>query len=241
MSLNQTLIEIFRILSQNPKVNFYKKGSIQINSSSKQNLLLINENSIATSIPNFWNTFSQTKSKLENQVIDLENLNILLMNMTNKDEIVRLNHFGFCYKVLSQEKEKHNLEQASKSSFLHLYQETSNNDDKWFFVGDIENNWQDPLIEYILIGNSRDKWIEYWLPHMQIDIDTTLTEVEIEQRILQAYGDTAKTFRLLIIEGITYIVRFRLGVINGININLDIATKARNVKYHRENILKRIV
>jgi hypothetical protein len=238
MSFNQILLEIFEITSQNPNLNFYNSGAVQINTSLKKDLLSINSNSITTTVPNFWNTFTGTKSKLKDQIIDLKTLNTLVKNMTEKDEIVRLNHVGFCYKVSSQAEEKLRLLQAIKRSSLHLYQEESINDDLWFFVGDIENSWQDPLVEYVLINNSIDKWIEYWLPHVQIDIDTTLNVDEIEQRIQQIFGNTAKPFRLLIIDGVTYIVRFRLGVINGININLDVATKSRNVQLHRKNTLK---
>lgn len=105
----------------------------------------------------------------------------------------------------------------------------------------LKKNWQDPLIEFVLIGNSTDKWIDYWLPHLQIDIDTTLSDRQIENIIQTAFGGAVDPFRLLVIDGITYIIRIRLGIVDGININLDIATKSRRVQFHREKLLKVIV
>ncbi len=51
-----------------------------------------------------------------------------------------------------------------------------------------------------------DIWVEYWLSHIQIDIDTLLAPKEIENLVLLIFGPKIKPFKIDI-EGITYIIR----------------------------------
>lgn len=101
------------------------------------------------------------------------------------------------------------------------------------------NNWQNFLVEFVPVNKSQEIYDEF-LPHIQIDVDTKLNASEIENLIKKYFGGEVKPYRIAVINGITYIVRLELGILDGVNIFLDLATNSRNVKYHRENFLKKI-
>jgi hypothetical protein len=126
---------------------------------------------------------------------------------------------------------------VQKTSF-HLYEEESNDFGLWLFMGNI-NNWQNFLVEFVPVNKSQEIYDEF-LPHIQIDVDTKLNASEIENLIKKYFGGEVKPYRIAVINGITYIVRLELGILDGVNIFLDLATNSRNVKYHRENFLKKI-
>lgn len=237
--LNNNLLGIFEILSTNPKTNFYKEQTIKINASSGINLLKITPSSISIPIPDFIKRFFNHKSSLKNKIVNLNSLQKFIGLLSANDQIVRLNHIGFCYKTDSTNKELELIQSVVKGTSLHLYEEPSNDKAKWLFLGDLEN-WSDPLIEILPVEKSDDKWVEYWLPHIQIDIDTLLSAAEIENEIKNIFGNQIMPYRI-VIEGIAYIVRCRLGVTDGVNINLDLATNERNTQFHREKILRKLV
>ena len=164
----------------------------------------------------------------------------MIEKLTARNNIVRLNHIGFCYKSDSIAVEKSKLIKSCLENKLHLYEEDSSDETRWYFIGNIKNDWQIPLIEYLLLEQTDDAWKDYWLPHVQIDIDTNLSDKEIEKELKVFFGNHIKPFKVTI-NGIIYIVRLRLGVVDGININLDFATRERRVQYHRQNLLKVIV
>jgi hypothetical protein len=122
---------------------------------------------------------------------------------------------------------------------LHLYQEESSDEGKWFFMGDISHNWQAPIIEYVLIEQTNDEWQQYWLPHVQIDIDTKLTADKI---VLELKSFLDQTFNLtqLLLAG-NYIIRLWLGTVDGINIQLDFSTESRMTQIHRTNFIKLVI
>ncbi len=177
------------------------------------------------------------KSILKDQFVEIKRVKQLIRELTQKKAIVRLNHVGFCYKVESQKLEQERLIRSINPK-LHLYIEPSNDEGLWFFVGDT-SNWKDPMIEMVPIEKTSDQRAEYWLPHVQIDIDTTLSENEIKKIVASIFGEEIKPFSIAI-DGVAYIVRNRLGIIDGVNIMLDLATKSRDVEYTRKNILKQI-
>jgi hypothetical protein len=147
---------------------------------------------------------------------------------------------GFCYKVLSINEEKQRLVKAASESNLHLYQEESSDEGSWFFMGNISHDWQTPIIEYILIKQTNDEWQQYWLPHVQIDIDTKLTADKIVLELKKAFGSDVQPYAI-IIGGVTYIIRLWLGTVDGINIQLDFSTESRMTQIHRSKLLKLIV
>ncbi len=223
----KTINKIFGILSHNDKLVF-----------KNSDLFNFSDTEIITPIGNILPLLLKHKSKLSNQPIKFKLLEQLINELTKNKSIIRLNHIGFCYKVASQEQEKQRLVNLVKQTRFHLYQEKSNDDALWLFIGNLEN-WEKPLIEMVPVVKTNDKWVNYWLPHIQIDIDTTLTSQEIEDLITTVYNKTIKPY-LFTIDGIVYFVRNRLGCVDRININLDLATNSRNTKFHRQHSLTKI-
>lgn len=95
------------------------------------------------------------------------------------------------------------------------------------------------MIELIPVEKTDNTWVDYWLPHIQIDIDTKLITQDIENRVNLVFAHTLKPYPITI-DGTVYIVRNHLGRIDGVNIFLDVATRSRDVKYARQHLLTRI-
>jgi len=224
--LNQTLDTIFQTLSSCNKLQFNDCP------------VKVNDSQIITPIGDVMPMVFHQKSKLENTMIDLDTLKKFIAKLDGKNSIVRLNHIGFGYRVESQQIERQRLINMARQTDQFLYEEASNDFGLWLFLGNT-GVWEKPLIEFVPV-EADDPQIDYFLPHVQIDIDTTLNANEIEKLINEGFNNTIKPYHVAIIDGITYIVRSRLGVIDGVNIFIDLATNSRNVKFHRQNLLKKI-
>jgi len=235
--LIQTIKQIFSTLANNSNLSKLN-NKINIGKYEQDLLLELTPDQINTPIGNILPLLNEKKSKLNDSIIDFSMLKKLTEVLSKPQSVVRLDHLGLCYKVNSASAEKVRLIKQVKQSNLNIYEEPSIDDGLWLFVGDI-NQLYDPLIELVLIEKTNDQWQDYWLPHIQIDINTNLTADEISLKISSIYGKNIKPY-MIIINGITYIVRCRLGIINGININLDLATNSRNVEYLRKNVWKSI-
>lgn len=180
----------------------------------------------------------RSKSKLKDQIIKPTVFNQLLHPLIEEQALIRINHIGFCYKVENLNEEKNRLIRLSKKTHFQLYEEPSNDRSLWFFLGNLIK-YDATTLEFVLVEHSADRWVEYWLPHVQIDIDTTLSEEQIRTLVKNACGNQIKPYAIKI-GGVAYIIRCRLGNIDGVNINLDLATNKRDVKYLREKIWKKI-
>lgn len=211
----------------------------EIKTSLNQTLISLADNKIVFPLGNVQEMLGGESNNLSDQPIDFEKLDELINDLSLNNSIVRLSHLGFCYKTISAQDEKIRLSEATKKTALHLYEEPSNDEGMWLFLGDVKI-WKDPTIEFVLIEKTTDPDKEYWLPHIQIDIDTTLSANEIISEIAKIYGSEMKPFSI-VINGITYIERCRLGRVGGVNIFLDLATNSRNVNDLKNNIWKQIV
>jgi hypothetical protein len=145
-----------------------------------------------------------------------------------------INHIGFCYKVASKGAEAKRLIDVAKSSNTPIYREPSNDDGDWLFVGDFSDDITNPVLEVIPHeGNTNDKWVDYWLPHIQFDIDTGISPDEIKTIVRRKYISDRFVPYSIQIDGITYIQRVRLGCVEGVNVYLDLATNNRNMNYRK--------
>ncbi|OGK62622.1 hypothetical protein A2334_03380 [Candidatus Roizmanbacteria bacterium RIFOXYB2_FULL_38_10] len=230
-SFIKSVSKIIKILESSDKLIF-----------PNNSLFEMSKNKIFTPFGDVLPLLLKYRSPLKNDLIDTQLLEKMIQLLIDKQALIRLNHIGFCYAVIDQEKERKRLALLTKKTNFHLYQEKSNDCSLWLFVGDTKN-WQDPMLEFLPVAsNTKDRWmIHYWLPHIHIDLDTTLTEVEIELMIDKVFGDKIEPYRSVVIDKVTYLVRAYVGTIDGINIHLDFATKRRRVKYMREELLKKLV
>lgn len=157
----------------------------------------------------------------------------LIAKIKTNGNLKGINHIGFCYKVASKQAEVKRLLDIAKAKNIPLYQEPSIDDGDWLFAGDI-TDITNPLLELIPHeGNTDDKWIDYWLPHIQFDIDTSLSTEEVEVIVKELINDPGVPYSIQI-DGITYIQRVHLGSVEGVNIFLDIATNNRDPTYRRQ-------
>jgi hypothetical protein len=223
----ENINRIIEILSQDKNLNF--KHS-QLPKFTKQKII--------TPIGDFSQSLTKQKSIFPDSLVDLSKLKTLIQKLEKRKSIIRLDHIGFCYKVDNLNEEKNRLVKLSRNAQLPLFQEPSNDDGLWLFLGDI-SDWQNPVIEFVPIAHSSDRNINYWLPHVQIDIDTSLNEQDINLLIKDTFSKDISPFSIHIDE-ITYIVRNRLGCSDGINIFLDLATNKRNVPLLRQKKWKRV-
>lgn len=223
--LNKTLGEIITILSSNKNINF------------ADSLIKLTESQTITPIGDISEVLFSRRSKLKGQIVDIRLVNNLMILLNSNNSIIRLNHIGFGYRIKSQKIERQRLIDLVRKTDQNLYEEESNDFGLWLFLGNIQE-WEKPLVEFVPVEADHPE-IDYFLPHIQIDIDTTLNAREIDKVVKKVFNNTIKPFHI-IIDGITYIVRNRLGVIDGVNIFLDLATNARNVQLHRHKYLKEL-
>lgn len=219
--------KIILILSRNDRLIF-----------RNTNLFDCSDTEILTPVGNILPLLLENKGTLVDHPIEFELLRQLIDRLNSDQSIVRLNHVGFCYKVSSQEKEKERLRELIKKTEFHLYQEKSNDDGLWLFIGET-SKWKEPLIEFLPVEKTKDKWVDYWLPHIQIDIDTTLTAQEVNNRVGPIFTNSIRPY-FITIDGTVYVVRNYLGTVEGVNFYLDVATRSRNVQFARQNLFTRI-
>lgn len=222
------ILQIIEVLSSNEQINF-----------NSPNLPTFQIDKISTPLGNIYPLMTSSPSSLPNQLPDFNSLHRLINQLSATTSIIRLDHVGFCYQVESSTQEKVRLINEADLRNSPIYQEPSNDDGLWLFAGNL-TEIVSPVTEFVPIEYTSDPDKNYWLPHIQFDIDTKLSSTEILDAIKNIYGNRIIPFSF-VIDGTTYIIRCRLGVIGGINIFLDLATNARNVTYLRQHIWQRIV
>ncbi len=236
MDLNTKLLDIFRVLSTSNKLNYYKNGGVKIKTQDNKTLLTLDQQSITAPVLKINEMFNY-KSPLKDNFVNISRLESFINRLDNNQFLVRLNHIGFCYKVKSQAQEREKIKREVSKTLWHLYEMESNDAGLWLFIGN-NSYWQDPMIELLPIEKTDDRWVNYWLPHIQIDIDTSLPGEKIEQIIKEVFTGKVFPFRSCVIDKVIYSIRARLGIVSGVNIVFDFATKERDVKYSRKHLLK---
>lgn len=149
--------------------------------------------------------------------------------------IIRLNHLGISYFCEDIEKEIALLKKVTASNDLPLYEEKSGfSSQKWLFTGDF-SNWQNSLFEIVLNKGNHIKR-DYWRPHFQIDIDTSLSIDEIKKMTDKYLEKDFIRWQLDIPDYGTVLAMGVLGEVNGTKIALGIGTSLRDTEYHRKHL-----
>lgn len=238
--LAKKLFNIFSLFSVNKKIDFVENEEVTIPLSNSSVLFEITPSEISIPSVTIPASFYNKPSPLADNFVSEVDFKNFIKNLTDNDLITRLNHIGLCYLVDSKQEERKRLKSEIMNTKWHLFEEESKDSSDWFFLGD-NNNWQDPLIEFVPTEMTNDEWRDYWLPHFQIDIDTNLSGEEIEQLVNSIFKGKVYPYRLLVVNGYICIIRARLGSVSGINIELDLGTAGRGTQYHREKLLKQII
>jgi hypothetical protein len=236
-NITKKLFEVLKMLSIINNLNLYDDTKFKIMADKKP---LIQVNAQGMIMPLLSDYLFSNKNPLADNFVEMSLLQTFVIKMSNENSVIRLNHIGFCYKVNSQNKERVKIKNEIAKTNWNLYEMESNDAGLWLFIGN-NVNWQDPMIELLPVEKTNDKWVNYWLPHIHIDLDTTLSNQEIEKSINDMFKGKITPFRSCVINGIVYGIRARLGIVSGVNINLDFASKERDVRYSREQLLKLIV
>jgi len=234
------LHRVLMILSQTCQFPFVSSGDFVLTSNHKELLKVTNDAIISPVTDVIKRTFDEPSALVdEDEFLSEDTISNILEDLKAKGNIVRLNHIGFCYRVASVNKSRVEIAKSASQKHLFTYQMDSNDPAQWLFVGDT-TNWRDPLLEFVLIeGEIKDKEIDYWLPHIQIDIDTNMFYEPIRDTLDTVLKGT-RSINLQTYAGHVSQIRVWLGVIAGINIHLDIGTNARNTRYARRVMLTRI-
>ncbi|HUW22232.1 MAG TPA: hypothetical protein VMW41_06235 [Candidatus Bathyarchaeia archaeon] len=235
--------KIFKILRLLPEgITFTDNGEKSANVALSNGRVLLKISASDIQIPgiSIANGFYQKPSPLADNFVSQSQIERLFEILTLNNLFQRLNHLGFCYPVESVKAERERLIKEAKSANWHLYQESSNDNSAWLFIGE-RNLWPDPLVELIFNENIQDKWKNYWLPHFQIDIDTYLNGDEIEKLVTDTFQGKVKPYRIIANDKFIVLVRARLGIVSGINVNLDLGFEGRMTRYSRLKLLSQLV
>lgn len=233
------LLDVFRALALEPSLNFFEKEQVKIATSSRKTLLKVDSDSIIVPGLPLNNSFCKKTSPLKDNFVDINQIESFVSTLSERKSLLRLNHVGFCYLVNSPKAEKQRLIELVQAKGLSLYVEESSDSSVWLYIGD-RSEWDDPLVEFVLVEEINDKWKDYWLPHFQIDIDTNLVVEDIESIVSQIFKGEIKPFRMVVTNNYVSVLRVRLGIIGGININLDLGTEGRMPRFHREKLLAEV-
>jgi len=237
MDLNRNIIEILGYLQRIGGME--TRDSLKIDESSacvvsgKDILVRVRDDSISL--------FDRYDLQDKIVLADAPAENTLCMNEVKSfldgisSSIVRLNHVGISYSCKNYRAETRTYAGMLHSKFKLLQEESDSENSKWYFIGDL-TNWRSPIFELIL-NKPNHHSLDRWVPHFQIDVDTTLDFGELERRLKSDFG-TGFDWSLEVPEvGIVLGMKI-LGMINGTKICLGTGTANKNTEYHRENLLK---
>lgn len=163
-------------------------------------------------------------SEITTDVIDIGKLKKFVLHIAG--EITGINHLGISYSCPNIKKEISYYKKLIFGTTLKLFEEKSDTkNNRWFFIGNLDNK-NNPLFE-IVLTESRISVCNTWVPHFQIDFDTSLsyqniadaTKFLLDKKFIRWKYDIPNR-GIVLTMGI-------LGKINGVKIALGIGTNLR--------------
>jgi len=240
INISSKLLDIFKIIPDKVHIKSPDETNIEVTINDGRSLLSITDSNITFPIVSLQEGLFSNRSNLKDTFVPQKQIENLFEYLSSNDYFTRLNHVGICYAVKSIDDEKKRLMEEVKGTRWHLYEEASSDESTWLFIGD-KTHWQDPLLELVLVESTQDKWKNYWLPHIQIDVDTFLHGDEIKKLIIDTFDGKVQPYPLFETDTFVVIYRARLGVVSGVNINLDLGFEGRMPRHHRMNMLKQLI
>lgn len=234
--LCEKLLDVFQTLSLTPVLPYFKNHEVNIRTSAGKELLRITKDSIATPVPESSDSIFNTPISVADSFVPMDAFAKFIEALSTQGPVRGLDHVGFCYTVASQAGELARIKKAVQPSVFHLYEMTSTDMAKWYFIGD-RTNYMDPMIELLPVVSGDYPDLPYWMPHVQIDMETGFTDAEICRVIQEYFGDSRKPILQRDPRAGVYGVRIRLGSVRGVNVMLDIGTKIVDLQWVRANML----
>lgn len=155
-------------------------------------------------------------------------------------QVLGLNHIGVSYWCENIESELLEYKNAIQGSDLEIFEEPSGNpNNRWFFLRS-NSDWKMPMIE-IVLNQSKKYYEDIWIPHFQIDIDTSLDYKELEVLTNKYLKPNFFSWNIKIPNYGVVLGMGSLGVINNTKIYLGLGTNLRDNKRHRESLLKKVI
>lgn len=210
--------------------------SFVIPSSDNPTLVSVSDSEITLKSTSLNSRITPVKtSKLETS-ISIQSLQAFIADIISLSSI-QLNHFGISYYCTDIETEIENIKSLLGDD--KLYEEDSGiSTTKWLFVGDA-NDSDKPMFELILNERSGPV-LSSWVPHFQIDIDTTLSSDELNEVIKRHLGAGWVKWTIDV-EGIGIpLVMGRLCSIDGLKVYLGIGTDKRDRAWHRRDGMSKL-
>ena len=237
-NVNKKLLEVFGVLAKSPNMAYMNNGEVTIKTFSGQVLLHITQTAITTPVTKITDQVFQQKSPLPDAFVSMGDFGIFVDGLMKK-EIKGLDHVGFCYTTDSQENELTRIKKALQRSPFYLYEMKSTDIAKWYFIGDRSHSL-DPMVELLPAPTNNEPDLPFWMPHVQIDMETQYTAAGISEMIHEIFGNARKPqFQIDPGSGV-YAVRFWLGTVSGVNVMLDIGTNIVDLEWVRKNMLYEI-
>jgi hypothetical protein len=198
----------------------------------KLGLLQVKDGKLVTPIADDTLLLFAHRSKRADETTPQSVIKELIQAIKTSGDYKGVNHIGFHYKASSKEDAVKAITKEASDKGYPVYQEPSIDDAAWVFVGNL-SDITNPLLEFLPHeGKTDDKWVDYYLPHIQFDIDTNMTPKEIEVLVKKIIRKPFTPYSIQI-DGVTYIQRVNLGCIEGINLMLDISTNNRDINYRK--------
>lgn len=212
-----------------------KKLSIQIEGNplleiNEESILLLGKKDIEKRI------FPHKPSSI-NSVFESNNLDNFFSELNNS--ILRFNHLGIGYICSGFDEEISKLKKIISGSIFKIYEEDSGDpNQRWFFIGS-RKEWEYPLFELVMTKSSKS-FINQWIPHFQIDIDTNLDLKGLERLTSKHLKDNFFNWKLDIPNYGVVLAMGKLANINNTKIYLGLGTKLRDTKLQRTKLLKEV-
>ncbi len=229
--------EILLILKNHGGGSIYQDGdTFFIPKSDDTPLVHISETAILVNRTNFNHRLTPSKQSRLVTKIEPNVFSGFLRDLTSVSTVY-LNHLGMSYYCRDIPTEVSQLQKTLGDN--NLYEEPSGNPTtKWLFIGD-KDQPSKPMFEFVL--NQRAKPVlSSWTPHVQIDIDTTVSLEQLQKIIKKHLGDNWIKWSMSVENWGVPLVVGRLCSIDGLKVYLAIGTNKRGRQWHRTEGMKRL-
>lgn len=237
-NFDKTLLQVLKVISQSFRLNIIREN--ELNLGSINSLFEANDKNITYFDEQIRNYMINGKSKLSDAFVDFGTLKDFCNEIAKKSSNTVLNHLGLCYQVASKELERKRLKEVATQQNMHLYEMLSSDSSLWLFLGDKSS--KDPLVELLPVEKVKDYYLDYWLPHFQINLNTNLTVDEIKYMTHTLFKGTRSANPSVVINDVIYQSRIWLGTFEGTNVVLDLSTnQPENSFYKTHQYLKTLI
>lgn len=229
--------EIIKTLERANVGSIYKNNDIfTIPKSEGATLVEVSDSQVVINGVSFNDRITPSKPSKLKERIPVDSFKSFITELSRASE-VKLNHFGISYYCTSIELETANIKRLVDRG--DLYEEASGvSSTKWLFIGNAKKP-QEPLFELVLNQRSAPV-LSSWVPHFQIDIDTTIPIEDLQDIINKHLGTDWVKWSITVDDWGVPLVMGRLCSIDGLKVYLGIGTNKRDRIWHREKGLKQL-